>query len=71
VVDAVEHGVTGLLVPPRNPEVLAAALANLLADPEMARRMGAAAQERARVRYHVEQVVPRLERLYLSGGNFV
>lgn len=66
VVDAVEHGVTGLLVPPRSPEAMAAALLAVLTQPDQARRMGIAAQQRARARYHVLQVVPRLEQVYLS-----
>ncbi|GAB2936949.1 hypothetical protein GCM10027047_37080 [Rhodococcus aerolatus] len=36
----VQHGVTGLLVPPGDPAALADALAGLLADPERAREMG-------------------------------
>ncbi|HWP02923.1 MAG TPA: glycosyltransferase, partial [Gemmatimonadaceae bacterium] len=66
VVDAVEHGVTGLLVPPRSPEAMAEALRAILTQPDQARRMGIAAQQRARERYHVRQVVPRLEEVYLS-----
>jgi len=62
--DAVEHGETGLLVPPRQPEQLAAALDQLLADPERRARMGAAGQQRARERYHASAVIPRLEALY-------
>lgn len=66
VVDAVEHGVTGLLVPPRSPAAMAEALRVVLTQPEQARRMGIAAQQRARERYHVLRVVPRLEQVYLS-----
>jgi glycosyltransferase involved in cell wall biosynthesis len=44
--DAVEHGVTGLLVPPRDPAALARAIAELLEDRERARRFGAAGRER-------------------------
>lgn len=38
--DAVEDGVTGLLVSPRDPAALRAALERLLADPELRRRLG-------------------------------
>jgi glycosyltransferase involved in cell wall biosynthesis len=44
--DAVEDGVTGLVVPPRDPAALRAALERLLADPELRLRLGAAARER-------------------------
>lgn len=43
--EAVSHRRTGLLVPDRSPEALAAAIAKLLRDEEMRRRMGAAGRE--------------------------
>jgi glycosyltransferase involved in cell wall biosynthesis len=48
LVDAVEDGVTGLLVPPRDVAALRAALERLLGDAELRARMGAAAREKAR-----------------------
>jgi len=45
--DAVEDGVTGLLVPPRDPVALRAALERLLEDPELRRRLGEAGREKA------------------------
>jgi glycosyltransferase involved in cell wall biosynthesis len=46
LVDAVEDGVTGLLVPSRDPAALRAALERLLRDPELRRSLGSAARER-------------------------
>jgi glycosyltransferase involved in cell wall biosynthesis len=51
LVDAVEDGVTGLLVPPRDPTALREALEALLADAALRRRLGAAGRERARERF--------------------
>jgi glycosyltransferase involved in cell wall biosynthesis len=62
--EVVEHGVTGLLVPPRDAAALALALETMLADPQRCRRMGAAARARAQRHYSVEQVMPRLEAIY-------
>lgn len=45
--EVVEHGHNGLLVPPRDAEALAAAMATLAASPEMRRRMGSAGKDRA------------------------
>jgi glycosyltransferase involved in cell wall biosynthesis len=49
--DIVEHGETGLLVPPRDPGALASCLAELLSDPGMQRRMGARGRARHAQRY--------------------
>jgi glycosyltransferase involved in cell wall biosynthesis len=46
--DLVVDGETGLVVPPRDPAALRAALERLLADPELRRRLGSAGRERAR-----------------------
>lgn len=49
--DTVLDGTTGVLVPPRDPEQLAAALKPLLADSEYRSRLGANGLRRARGRY--------------------
>jgi glycosyltransferase involved in cell wall biosynthesis len=48
LVDAIEDGVSGLLVPPRDPGALRAAVVRLLEDGSLRARLGAAARERAR-----------------------
>src|SRR5262249_33664769 len=45
---AVEHDVTGLLTPPGDPAALAAAVIELLRNPEQRRAFGARAAERSR-----------------------
>jgi len=44
--ELVDDGVTGLLVPPREPAALAEALINLLSDPARAEQMGRAGQQK-------------------------
>lgn len=62
--ELVEHGTHGLIVPPGKPAEMAAALIALLDDPELRRRLGAAARERARQNYSVERYVAQHEQLY-------
>lgn len=47
VQELIEHDVTGLLVPENDPEALAEAIADLLAQPDRAERMGQRARARA------------------------
>jgi len=61
--EVIEHDRTGLLVPPRDPAALADAISALLADPERARRLAAAAAERTRG-YSIETVAQRFADLY-------
>ncbi|CAM3357681.1 glycosyltransferase family 4 protein [Tsukamurella hominis] len=60
VEDYVEHGVTGLLVPPEDPEAMAAAIGELLADDEARIAMGRAAASRARERFTTEVMAAHL-----------
>ena len=51
---AVEDGETGLLVPPRDPVRLAAALERLLVDPELRHRLGSNGRDRVREQFDLE-----------------
>jgi glycosyltransferase involved in cell wall biosynthesis len=51
--ELVDDGATGLLVPPGDPDALAAALQQVLDDAELRRRMGAAGRRRAAQRFDV------------------
>jgi glycosyltransferase involved in cell wall biosynthesis len=62
--EAVEDGVTGLLVPARDAAALARAIGTLLEDRELARRLGEAARERVTRRFSIEEMVRRTARLY-------
>jgi D-inositol-3-phosphate glycosyltransferase len=62
--DTVADGVTGLLVPPRDPEQLAGRIRCLLADPARRRALGAAAAARVRSRYSWAQVAAETEAIY-------
>jgi len=64
--EVVADGMTGLLVPPRNPEALANAISRLLQDPGLARRFGQAGRHRVAEHFSIDQMVSKTERLYLS-----
>lgn len=64
VPDLIEDRVHGLLVPPRDPTALARAVARLLDDPALGRRLGQAAQARRRREFSLEVMVRRVESLY-------
>jgi glycosyltransferase involved in cell wall biosynthesis len=58
--DAVEDGVTGLLVPERDVPALTDALARLLGDAELRRRLGAAGRDRWQRRFTLERAMARV-----------
>lgn len=61
--EVVEHERTGLLVPPRDPGALAAAIGDLLADPARGRRLAAAASARTEA-FTIDAVTARFADLY-------
>lgn len=56
LVDAVDDGVSGLLVPPEDPDALATALDRVLGDRELARSMGEAGRRRYEESYTTDAV---------------
>jgi glycosyltransferase involved in cell wall biosynthesis len=64
VPDIVVDGETGILVPPRDPAAIAAGVARLLSEPDLARRMGEAGQRRRRTEFALSATVRRVEQLY-------
>jgi glycosyltransferase involved in cell wall biosynthesis len=62
--ELVEHGVTGLLVPPARPDALAASIAGLLTDAGRAAALGAAAAERARTTFAPSQFDEAMRAVY-------
>lgn len=62
--EVVEDGRTGLLVPPGDPERLAAALRALLDDPARARALGVAGRRRVEARFTWDRVAAATEVVY-------
>jgi glycogen synthase len=64
ILEVVEDGKTGILVPPGRPDELASALRRLLEDPDQARAMGEAGRRRVEERFSWASVAERTERVY-------
>lgn len=62
--EVVEDGVTGILVPPGDPEALAEAITRLLRDPGMCHRMGQRGRQRVLEEFTVEQVLEQTMNVY-------
>jgi glycosyltransferase involved in cell wall biosynthesis len=64
--EAIEDGVSGLLVPPRDPEALARAIGLLLENRRLAFNLGEAGRRRVVERFSLERMVSRTEAFYLE-----
>ena len=62
--EMIDHGRTGLLVPPRNPRAIAEAILELLRDPERRMAMGRAAREHVLTAYSPDVIGPLQEASY-------
>ena len=63
-VEAVQHGVSGWVVPPRDPAALGAAILELAHDPARRHRLGEAARTRVAHAFALETCVARYHRFY-------
>lgn len=59
-----QHGSTGLVVPPRDPQALAAAINGLLADPALRAQMGAAGRARVAAHFTQARMLADIEAVY-------
>ncbi len=64
IVEVVEDGKTGILVPPAQPDVLAEAITQVLANPERAREMGRAGRRRVEAHFAWTSIAERTEQVY-------
>jgi glycosyltransferase involved in cell wall biosynthesis len=69
--EAVEDGVSGLIVAPEDAPALAAAICQLLVDPEKAREMGSAGRKSVEEKFTINAMMRRITRVYdgLLGNN--
>jgi glycosyltransferase involved in cell wall biosynthesis len=66
ILELIDSGRTGLLVPADAPQPLAEALCRLMSDPALAARLGGAARDEARAHYSFERMVASFDALYVT-----
>ena len=64
--EIVDHGVTGLLIPPSAPSALARSIDTLLENPDLARKLGEAGKKKIRATYSIKAMVERTEQHYIK-----
>jgi glycosyltransferase involved in cell wall biosynthesis len=62
--EIVENGTNGLLVPPQNPEALAAAVLLLMRDSRLRQRLAGAGQNYVRTHFSFDRLIAELDQLY-------
>jgi glycosyltransferase involved in cell wall biosynthesis len=62
--EVVQDGVTGILVPPKDPNALGDAIVRLLRDPELRKRLGNAGRERVLSEFRTDRIVEQTLKVY-------
>lgn len=60
----IEDGISGVLVPPADPQALATSIERLIANPENRRRMGREARKRIQERFSIDKVASEIVDVY-------
>ncbi len=64
--EAVQDGISGVIVPPEDPAALAAAMVQMLSDPAKAKQMGAEGKKLAAEKFTTEAMMGQVTRVYAS-----
>jgi glycosyltransferase involved in cell wall biosynthesis len=64
--EVIDDGVNGFMVPPRDPEKMAARILDLLNDDALRNRMGEQGRKKVRENFGIERMVKQVEQVYLS-----
>lgn len=67
--EAVVNGKTGIVIQPRNANMLADAISNLLSNKALAKRMGEAGKKRVKQHFSIDTMIDDIENLYISTLN--
>ncbi|MGA1864194.1 MAG: glycosyltransferase [bacterium] len=64
VMELIEDGISGILIPPGNPETIGDSILYLLQNPQKARKMGKAAKERVKHGFLLDHTLDKMEVIY-------
>jgi len=64
IVDVVDDGKTGILVPPNDSNALAGAIVRLLSDDDLRKKMGKAGKEKIDAKFSAQTMVSQIEKVY-------
>ena len=64
IVDIIDEGVTGLMVPPRDPSAMAEAIIKLIKDPQLRKQLSENAYKKVQDKFNVELMVKRTLDVY-------
>ncbi|MFC1704648.1 lipopolysaccharide heptosyltransferase II [Candidatus Omnitrophota bacterium] len=64
VIDIVEDGVTGVLVPPKSTDALAEAIVRVLKNPQLARKLSENAHKKAKENFTLDQMAEKIVNVY-------
>lgn len=64
--EAVVHGETGLIVPPRSASALAEAIGQLLADSQLRKTMGEKGRQRVQQFFNIDRLLTEMQNFYLN-----
>jgi L-malate glycosyltransferase len=66
ITEQITDGVEGILIPPRDPDALAAAINRIIEDKNLAHSLGSAARRRVEREFTVEKMIDETENVYRS-----
>lgn len=64
--EAVVNGETGIIIPPRSSKLLADAIIQLLADPQLRQSMGIKGRQRVQQLFSIDRFINEMQKFYLS-----